>query len=64
MMIEDTLRRYPLIGAGTSVVGPVANMLDTLGIILGLIGACIGIGIGIYTFKIKKMEYDNKRGKK
>ncbi len=61
-MLEDTLRRYPMIGAGTSVVGPIVNMLDTLGILLGIVGACIGIGIGIYTFKIKKMEYERKRG--
>lgn len=51
-----------MIGAGTSVVGPIVNMLDTLGILLGIVGACIGIGIGIYTFKIKKMEYERKRG--
>ena len=60
-MLEDTLRRYPMIGAGTSVVGPIVNMLDTLGILLGIVGACIGIGIGIYTFKIKKLEYERKK---
>ena len=63
-MIEDTLRRYPLIGAGTSVTGPIVNMLDAIGIMLGIVGACIGIGIGIYTFKIKKMEYERKLGEK
>mgnify|MGYP005821739947 CR=1 FL=1 len=63
-MIEDTLRRHPEIGAATSVLAPIVNILDTVGIFLGIIGACIGITIGAYTLLIKKMEYQSKLEKK
>jgi len=58
--LENTLREHPIIGAGSSFT-PVVAWLDILSPVLAVLGSFLGIAIGIYTFKIKKLEYERKK---
>ena len=60
--LEDTLRQYPLIGAGSSLT-PVLGWFEGISPILAIVGAFLGIAIGIYTLKIKVLEYKEKKYK-
>lgn len=58
--LEDTLRQYPLIGAGSSLT-PVFGWLEIVNPVLAVLGSFLGIAIGIYTLKIKIIEYKEKK---
>ena len=57
---EDTLRQYPIIGAGSSLT-PMLGWYEVLSPVLAIVGSFLGIAIGIYTLKIKMLEYAKKK---
>lgn len=61
--VEDFLRKHPTLGFVTSLWAFLQPFLDTLTPILQFVALVIGIGIGVLTFRLKLMEYNEKRAK-
>ena len=61
--VEDFLRKHPTLGFVTSLWAFLQPFLDMLTPILQFVALVIGIGIGVLTFRLKLMEYNEKRAK-